>query len=69
MSNEQPRLVVISSRLMLGGRIYSEGDLIDLPDARLTGAALRSGAVLPLPGGLDFRTFPDPSEDRMPLQQ
>ena len=54
---------------MLGGRIYSEGDMIDLPDARLIGAALRSGAVLPLPRALDFRTVPDPSEDRMRLQR
>ena len=43
---------VLSSRLMIGGRIYSRGDIVTISNFSLMRAAVRSGAVKALAQGL-----------------
>ncbi len=53
--------VILASRVMVGGRIYSKGEVVIISSYSLMRAAIRSGAVRALASGiaaqLDITTF------------
>ena len=44
--------VITVSRLMIGGRVFSKGDVVVLSELGLMRYAVRSGAMVPLPRGV-----------------
>jgi hypothetical protein len=45
--------VVAVSRVMFGGRMFSKGDVIEQPNFGSFNSLVRSGALVPLPHGID----------------